>query len=111
LADHYSLMYEAVNRSLDIYLEALAGKEQEKVLQKKPVLKIGELAKLVAETVPTIRHWTKAGLLSVANYSPGGYQLYSQDQVVVIKKIRKLQQQDRLTIAEINKALEKDSQL
>lgn len=105
LADYYSLMYEAVNRSLDIYLEALAGKEQKNVLEKKPVLKIGELAELVGETVPTIRHWTKEGLLSVAEYSPGGYQLYSQEQVAVIKKIRKLQDKNRLTIAEIKKTL------
>ncbi len=107
LADYYALMYEAVNRSLDIYLEALEGKEQEKVLEKKNLLKIGELAELVGETVPTIRHWTKEGLLSVAEYSQGGYQLYSQDQVAVIKKIRKLQDKDRLTIAEIKKKLAK----
>ncbi len=105
LADYYALMYEAVNQSLDIYLEVLEGKEQEKVLGKKPLLKIGELAELVGETVPTIRHWTKEGLLSVAEYSPGGYQLYSQDQVTVIKKIRKLQDKDRLTIVEIKKQL------
>ncbi len=107
LADYYALMYEAVNRSLDIYLAALENKEQEEVLEKKPVLKIGELAKLVGETVPTIRHWTKEGLLSVADYSKGGYQLYSQDQVAVIKKIRKLQNRNRLTIAEIKKELTK----
>lgn len=105
LADYYSLMYGAVDRSLDIYLEALEGKEQEKVLEKKPVLKIGELAELVDETVPTIRHWTKEGLLTVADYTEGGYQLYSQDQVAIIKKIRRLQDKDRLTIAEIKKKL------
>jgi len=107
LADYYALMYEAVNRSLDIYLAALENKEQEEVLEKKPLLKIGELAKLGGETVPTIRHWTKEGLLSVADYSKGGYQLYSQNQVAVIKKIRKLQNRNRLTIAEIKKELTK----
>ncbi len=107
LADYYALMYEAVNRSLDIYLEALEGKEQEKVLKKKNVLKIGEFAELVGETVPTIRYWTKEGLLSVVEYSQGGYQLYSQNQVAIIKKIRKLQDGDRLTIAEIKKELAK----
>ncbi|MEK9157986.1 MAG: Fic family protein [Patescibacteria group bacterium] len=105
LADYYSLMYEAVSRSFDIYLEALEGKEQEKILEKKNVLKIGELAELVGETVPTIRHWTKEGLLNVAEYSQGGYQLYGQDQVTVVKKIRKLQDKNRLTIAEIKKKL------
>lgn len=107
MADYYTFMYEAVNRSLDIYLETLADKEQEKILIKKPVLKIGELAELVGETVPTIRHWTKEGLLNVAEYSPGGYQLYDQDQAAVVKKIRKLQDRDRLTIAEIKRKLEK----
>lgn len=107
LADYYTLMYEAVNRSLDIYLEALEGKEQEKILKKKPMLKIGELAKLAGETVPTIRYWTKEGLLSVVEYSPGGYQLYNQSQVVTIKKIRKLQDENRLTLAEIKKELAK----
>lgn len=107
LADYYNLMYEAVNRSLDIYLEALEGKEQIKILEKKNVLKIGELAKLVSETVPTIRHWTKEGLLQVAEYTQGGYQLYAQGQIDVIKKIRKLQDKDRLTIAEIKNELAK----
>ena len=107
LTDYYALMYEAIHRSLDIYLEALEGKVQEKMLAKKNVLKIGELAELVGETVPTIRHWTKEGLLDVAEYSPGGYHLYSQSQVAVIKKIRTLQDKDRLTIAEIKKTLKK----
>ncbi len=107
LADYYALMYEAINRSLDIYLQALEGKAQERVLEKKNVLKIGELAELVGATVPTIRHWTKEGLLQVAEYSQGGYQLYGQDQVSIIKKIRKLQDKDRLTIAEIKRELAK----
>jgi Fic family protein len=105
LSDYYSLMYEAVDRSLDIYLNALEGKEQEKILEKKPTLKIGELAQLVNETVPTIRHWTKEGLLQIAEYTPSGYQLYSPNQVEIIKKIRKLQDKDRLTIAEIKNTL------
>jgi Fic family protein len=109
LADYYALMYEAVNRSLDIYLEALEGKKQEEVLEKKPLLKIGELAELVGETVSTIRHWTKEGLLRVAEYTQGGYQLYSQDQTAIIKKIRKLQDKNRLTIAEIKKVLSRNS--
>ncbi len=107
LSDYYSLMYQAVDRSLDIYLNALEGKEQEKVLEKKTLLKIGELAKLVNETVPTVRHWTKEGLLHVAEYTQGGYQLYSQDAVTEVAKIRKLQNTKRLTLAEIKKELAK----
>jgi len=105
LADYYALMYEAVDRSLNIYLDALEGKEQTQVLKKKPLLKIGELAKLTNETVPTIRHWTKEGLLSVVEYTPGGYQLYSQNAITKATKIRKLQDTKRLTLVEIKKEL------
>ena len=105
LADYYTLMYAAIDRSLDFYLDTLEGREQAKKLEQKPLLKIGELAKLVAASAPTIRHWTKAGLLHAAEYTKSGYQLYNQDQVAVVKKIRTLQNKDRLTIAEIKQAL------
>ena len=104
-ADYYALLYEAVDRSLDIYLDAAKGKEQEHVLQKKPFLKIGDLAKLTDETVPTIRHWTREGLLAVAEYTRSGYQLYNQDAVKAARKIRTLQNAKRLTLAEIKAVL------
>ena len=107
LADYYSLMYEAVNRSLDIYLDAMNAKEQEKILEKKNLLKIGDLSKLTHETIPTIRYWTKEGLLQVTEYSPGGYQLYDQMMVEIAKKIRKLQSTKRLTLMEIKRELNK----
>jgi len=105
LSDYYALIYESVNRSLDIYLNALENKEQEKVIVKKSALKIGELAKLAGETVPTIRHWTKEGLLNIAGYTRGGYQLYSPDCTAIARKIRKLQDTRRLTLAEIRRRL------
>lgn len=104
-SEYYALMYEAVDRSLDIYLEASEGKKQAKIVEKKPLLKIGELAKLVNETVPTIRYWTKEGLLHVGEYTQGGYQLYSSDTVAIAQKIRKLQNTKRLTLVEIKKHL------
>ncbi len=106
--DYYALMYEAVDHSLDMYLDAFEGKEQEDILEEKQLLKIGELAKLVGETVPTIRHWTKEGLLGVSRYTKGGYQLYSQNQVDVVRKIKTLQDKDRLTLAEIKKIFDKN---
>jgi len=105
----YKLIFDSVDRSLDIYLGALG--EKETVLKEftsesqKNLLKIGEVARITGETVPTIRYWTKEGLLKVANYSEGGYQLYSSDVIDKVKKIRKLQKEKRLTIAEIKKAL------
>ena len=105
-ADYYALMYEAVDRSLDIYLEAVKGGEGNKILSNKSLLKIGELAKLTNETVPTIRHWTNEGLLEVADYSQGRYQLYDQKMVVVVSKIRKWQRDKRLTLTEIRKLVD-----
>lgn len=105
LSDYYSLIYESVDRSLDIYLNALENKEQRKDLDKKGALKIGQLAKLTGETVPTIRHWTKEGLIHVAQYTKGGYQLYNQDCIAIAQKIRKFQNDRRLTLEEIKKEL------
>lgn len=106
LSDYYQIIYEAVDRSLDIYLEALEEKEMptgEKPA-KKDLLKIGQLAKISGESVPTIRFWTKEGLLPVAGQTPKGYQLFSRDCIERIKKIRTLQEEKRLTLEEIKKA-------
>lgn len=107
LSDYYALINNAVDRSLDIYLNSLKDVEQKRFLQKKPLIKIGELAKLVGETVPTIRHWTKEELLKVRSYTQSGYQLYDQDEVTTARKIRKLQENKRLTLSEIKKELKK----
>lgn len=104
LDDYYTLMFESIDRSLDVYLDAVEQKEATTKIAGKPLLKIGELAQLAGETVPTIRYWTKEGLLSVVERSPGGYQLYDQNQVGVVKKIKKLQGK-RLTLAEIKRSL------
>lgn len=106
--DYYRLISEAVERSLDIYIEALepvlpVGKQErkeERVTQGK-LLKIGELAKETGETVYTLRFWTKEGLLEVKDYTRGGYQLYEPSVVDRVKEIRRLQKEKRLTIAEI----------
>lgn len=45
------------------------------------------------------------GLLEVADYTQGGYQLYLPDTTQKVKRIRKLQQEKRLTIEEIKEAL------
>ena len=101
LNDYYALQYSAVDRSLDMYLDSLEEKEQKSSLQQQELLKIGQLAKLTGETTPTLRHWTNEGLLKVAELSKGGYQLYTQDQIDIVKTIRTLQESERLTLAEI----------
>lgn len=52
----------------------------------------------------TIRHWTQAGLLEVADATASGYQLYHPDMIMHIKHIQQYQAQ-RLTLAEIKNTL------
>lgn len=68
---------------------------------KKKLLKIGELAGLSGESVATIRYWTREGLLVVRERTVGGYTLYEKEMVERIKKIRKLQKEKRLSVAEL----------
>jgi len=105
-ADYYQLIYAAVNRSLDLYLEASGAQTAKTTIAQKKALKIGELAKLTGESIPTIRHWTKEKLLEVSKYSQGGYQLYSPNQVAVAKKIRQLQKNKRLSLWEIKNTIQ-----
>lgn len=101
LDNYYVLMLEGLSRSLDIYLEA-AG-EQPKT--EKKLLKIGELAKLTGESVPTIRYWVKMGLLPVESETKGGYQLFLSELVERVERIRGLQREKRLSLKEIVKEL------
>jgi Fic family protein len=112
LTQFYQLVYTAVERSLDLYLAAAQGRRPplktffSVKTQRKKHLKIGELAQASGETVPTIRYWTKEGLLKVAYFSTGGYQLYAPVMIERVKKIRELQHKKRLTIKEIKRQLD-----
>lgn len=105
---YMTLIENAVERSLDTYLNAAQGKPALSPFQKtegeQELLKIGELAKETNETVPTIRFWTKEGLLKVDSHTEGGYQLYDRSMVDRVGQIRKYQSQ-RLTLAEIKREL------
>ena len=102
-ADYFNIIDKAVERSLDIYLKAAMGEEAEPAGNDQ-LLKIGELAKRVGESNSTIRHWTKAGLLNVAEITAAGYQLYAPDMVDRIQHIRSLKAQ-RLTLQEIKEKI------
>ena len=67
-------------------------------------MKIGELTKQVGQSNSTIRHWTKEGLLSVAEVTAAGYQLYAPEMIERIKKIHNLKKQ-RFTLQEIKEKL------
>lgn len=100
--DYFKLIAASVDRSLNIYLKAIDG-EIEKVDSEK-LLKIGELAKATNQTVPTIRHWTKEGLLQVAELTESGYQMYSEEMVDRVKKIHEMKEK-RMTLIEIKEKL------
>lgn len=101
LNDYFEIIYRAVERSLDIYLEAVRRKAVKTDKVEKKLLKIGELASLSGESVATIRYWTGEGLLIIRERTVGGYTLYEKEMVERIKKIRKLQREKRLSVAEL----------
>lgn len=69
------------------------------------LLRIGQVAQQAGETISTIRFWTDKKLLPVKAYSKGGYQLYEQRTVAKARRIRKLQQEKRMTVGEIREAI------
>lgn len=109
----YAIVEEAVDRSLDAYINAGHGKSVMSPLSPIPVanngklLKIGELAKATKETIHTLRYWTKEGLLQVKEYTDGGYQLYEPKMIEQAKEIRRLQEVERRTLTEIKELLDK----
>ena len=105
-ADYEKLIAKAAERSLDIYLKAVRGESSGDDGDTEELLKIGELASAAGVTVPTIRHWTKEGLLEVAEFTESGYQLYSADMKARCEEIQALQKQ-RLTLEEIKRRHER----
>lgn len=99
---YMKLMAKCVDRSLDIYLKHL--KEETPQFLEEKLLKIGEIARQSEETQSTLRYWTKQGLLSVADVTKSGYQLYAPSALKRIEKIRQLKQ-ERLSLEEIQKKL------
>jgi len=104
--DYETLIYRAVDRSLDMYLKAVAG-DTLMPSDHGPLLKIGTLAKRAGVANSTIRHWTKLGLLEVAEVTASGYQLYAPTMIGRIERIQSLQEQ-RYTLTEIKGMLEGD---
>jgi Fic family protein len=104
----YDLIEASVERSLDAYINAAEGKAvlpsligEAAQAESSKLYKIGELAKATNETIPTIRWWTKNELLTVMKLTESGYQLYDSSQIDRVKEIRYLQEEQRLTLAEI----------
>jgi fido (protein-threonine AMPylation protein) len=109
-AAYDTLIMRAVDRSLDIYLDAAGdgGGRARSAAAAAPggsLLKIGQLAKTVGESVPTIRHWVKLGLLEPAQTTPAGYQLFANAAVGRCRRIQVLKGR-RLTLAEISATID-----
>ena len=104
---YMKIVARAVDRSLDIYLKAAEGKTDTSDTEGS-LLKIGELAKLVNQRNSTIRHWTKEGLLEVAEVTDAGYQLYAQEMVERIRLINELKSR-RFTLRETREKILRDS--
>lgn len=71
-------------------------------------VKIGALAAQVNETVPTLRYWTKEGLLNAAHITKSGYHLYGPEALDRIEQIQSMKQK-RFTLREIKEALIQDT--
>ena len=97
------LFYETKNSKLlcDDFLTTGLGEKMKQNEAENKLLRIGQLAKQTGELVTTIRFWTNEGLLEVKEYSQGGYQLYEPSMIERVKEVRRLQNEKRLTIAEI----------
>lgn len=101
LDEYLKVIYDAVFSSLQIYIKAVRQEQPESHIEMDALLKIGDLAKTVHETVSTLRYWTKLGLLTVKTTTPSGYQLYDPDAIDRCHRIRELQKQ-RFTLDEIS---------
>jgi Fic family protein len=88
--DYFKLISSAVDRSLNIYLKAIDGESTEPESDK--LLKIGELAKATNQSVATIRHWTKEGLLEVAEITESGYQMFSEEMIERVRRIEEMKE-------------------
>lgn len=111
LGSFYTIIENAVERSLDAYISAARGESvmphlnpPQRVSGGK-LLKIGQLARVTGETIHTLRFWTKEGLLKVKKKTAAGYQLYEANMIDRVREIRRLQKEERLSIVEIRRRL------
>lgn len=107
IEDYHLVIFKAVEATLDIYLLAAEGKQPRRSAAEnfgKKLMRIGALGKKSGETLATLRHWTKAGLLEAAAKSPSGYVSYDEDSLDRIDQIRKFQAQGK-TLQEIKNLL------
>jgi len=111
LTDFYQVIFSAVERSLDAYLAAAHGEsilplylDPEKP-KKDELFKIGELSRAAKVPIPTIRHYIKERLIRPTTRSQGGFMLFVPELVKRIENIKRLQEEDNLSLEEIRREL------
>ncbi len=107
LGEYNQVLFNAMDSSLNVYLEALEGEKTASVKPQK-LMKIGKFAKSVGETNSTIRYWMKEGLLSATETLPSGYQLFAENLIERAERIQALKA-DRYSLADIKTILSRDS--
>ena len=113
LTDFYTVLSQAVERSLDAFIALAHGKsvtqfyiDREQGEGKKTVF-IGKIAKLANVSIPTIRHYIALGLIQADSQSRGGFLLFDIRTVDILRRIKKLQEEKRLSLEEIKRELRK----
>lgn len=101
LQKFYDLMIEGEDRALDIYLNAAKGKTAPTVLKEEKALHIGQIAKEAGVSTSAIRYYLQQGLIKPTGHSEGGFALFNREVVKKIKEIKRLQEEERLSIKEI----------
>lgn len=104
--EYYKIIFEAVDASLDSYINFYKNRNplpENKISAK--LMRIGELSKQTGETIHTLHFWIKEGLIASKNKTAGGYQLFDAKIIERINKIRDLQKNKRLSLTEIKDEL------
>lgn len=74
-------------------------------------LQIGEVAERTGVTQRTLRFYEEKGLLNPPSRMDGGFRLYSEDDVLRVEQIKRLQSLLGLSLAEIKEMVEADEAL
>lgn len=105
LEKFYDLIIEAEDRTLDIYLSAATNKIAPTGLKGGKPLHIGQVAKEAGISTSAIRYYLQQGLVTPAGHTGGGFALFTPEVIEKIKEIKRLQQEERLSINEIKQRL------
>lgn len=67
--------------------------------------KIGQVTKLLGITSRTLRYYDQAGILPHVKRSDGGIRLFDDEDIAIIKQVRRLQNEEGLSLEEIKERL------